>query len=151
MSSSNQKRLPLEWIVLILLVFAVVLIGLSSWTSNPSGVAVGPTLQQVQTTNRQEREQANVTVVVENLPEINPNETIFAVVLDTHSVNLDNVNFSLDVTLEKADKVIKPVRVKEEGSGHHRKAQIAFPKTSLPFTIIVSDVSGIPRREFTFQ
>ena len=147
----TQKKISYEWIILAILITIFIAIGLLSLTSKTSAPDSDTPIQP-SAGYRQEREEADVTVSVEYLPQqANSDETNVEVTLDTHSVNLDNVNFSQDVTVEKDGKVIKPIRINEEGSGHHRKTQLTFPKTPLPFIIIVSNVSGISRREFTFE
>lgn len=150
MRSLTRKRISAEWVVLAVLVVVSAIVGLNNVYRSKPQITSNPT--KLSSLYRQEREEANVTVSVEYLPDqTDPRETTIEVVLDTHSINLDEVNFSQDVVIEKNGKVIKPIRTKEEGSGHHRKAQISFPKTPFPFIIVVSNVSTVTRREFKFQ
>ena len=147
----SQKRISIEWLILTTLVFIIAIIGFASWKRSTPGQKALTTLSPT-VVIAQKREEADVAVSVEYIPQqANSDETTVVVALDTHSVNLDNVNFSRDVTVEKDGKVIKPIRIKEEGSGHHRKTQLTFPKTPLPFIIIVSNVSKVARREFPFE
>lgn len=133
-----MRKIPKEWLLLIVIAILVVIIGIFQWN-------------QTKPVNQNSNEEGDVTVLVEYLPEkSNDNNMVFQFVLDTHSVNLDAFDFQKDVKLEKDNKESYPITVNQSGSGHHRKAEITFAPVAVPFTIIVASVSSIPRREFRF-
>lgn len=78
---------------------------------------------------KQEKEENNVTVIVEYIPEKSDSfNSVFSITLDTHSANLDAFDFQKDVFLGKDGKGSLPMIVNESGGGHHRKAEITFKK-----------------------
>lgn len=99
-----------------------------------------------------EKEEGNITVSMEYLAgKSDGNANVFEVTLDTHSVLLDSFDFEKGIILEKDGKSIAPLSVNPSGDGHHRSAEITFTKIELPFTIVVTNLADIIRREFTFS
>lgn len=155
-----MKKLSKEWLVLILIAILVIEIGVLEWkktaVKTPQGWQAesrdSPGVEkQGKTTTRLEKEENSVTVIIEYLPNQSQSSLIFRTALDTHSVDLDSFDFTKDITLEKDGKSVSPSLVKQEGSDHHRSAEINFPQTSLPFTIVFKNLSNVPRREFNFE
>ncbi len=93
-----------------------------------------------------------VTVEVTWLKEV-PEAPAFRVVLDTHSVNLDEYSFEEIVRLrdgrggEQAPAAVEGA----EGGAHHRQATVRFawpdPKPS-EIELVVKGVAGVPERAF---
>lgn len=96
-----------------------------------------------------------VTVEVTWLKEV-PEAPAFRVVLDTHSVNLDDYRFEEIVRLrhgrggEQAPAAVEGT----EGSGHHRQATVRFtwpePKPG-ELEVVVKGVAGVPERVFRWS
>ncbi len=78
--------------------------------------------------------------------------TIFTVSLNTHTVNLDSFNPAQQITLKRANgKAMVPVSVTPQGEGHHRSYTVSFPRTEPPFSLIVTNLAGIPARTLLWQ
>lgn len=161
-----MKQIPKEWLVLIIIAVLVIGISLFEWNKTSpqnqkrdkdtsdgvlSEVEGTPPRWSNQKATRKEKEENNVTVIIEYLPDQPQSSLIFRIALDTHSVNLDAFDFGNDITLEKDGKSFSPTLLKQEGGGHHRSAEVNFPTTDTPFTIIVKNLSNIPKREFYFE
>jgi hypothetical protein len=76
------------------------------------------------------------------------------VVLDTHSVGLDDIALARAVTVEAPDgSRVPPAAVEEAtGGGHHRQAVLVFPGVgSGPVRIVVRGVGGVPERAFSWD
>jgi hypothetical protein len=77
------------------------------------------------------------------------------VVLDTHSVALDDVVFERAVALRTPEGVeVAPTSVEGvKGSGHHRQAVVVFPPVTErgAVRIVVRNVGGIGERVFTWE
>jgi hypothetical protein len=95
-----------------------------------------------------------VAVTLAELPQVGmPIQA--TVVLDTHTVALDDVDFERAVALrtsqgaEVAPTTVEGVR----GSGHHREAVVVFPPVTQRGTvrIVVRNVGGIGERVFTWE
>ncbi|HEU5395476.1 MAG TPA: hypothetical protein VFV36_11845 [Candidatus Methylomirabilis sp.] len=96
-----------------------------------------------------------VTVEIAWLREV-ADAPAFRVVLDTHSVNLDEYRFEEIVRLrdgrggEQAPAAVEGA----EGSGHHRQATVRFawpdPKPSA-LELVVKSVAGVPERVFRWS
>ena len=95
-----------------------------------------------------------VAVTLGRLPEVGVPIRV-TVVLDTHTVALDDVVFERAVALrtpEGAD--VAPARVEgSRGSGHHREAVVVFPPVTQWGTvrIVVRNVGGIGERVFVWE
>ncbi len=156
-----MKKIPKEWLLLIIIAVFVAVIGISEWNKtkvvnrnsgqDTSGVAQRDSPDGGGINTKLEKEEGNVTVVVEYLSDKSTtNNMVFQIALDTHSVNLDTFDFQKEIILEKGGKSFSGKIISQEGSVHHRKAQISFSQTATPFTFVVINLSGIPRREFKF-
>jgi len=79
----------------------------------------------------------------------------FAVVLDTHSVNLDGYDLkTLSILRDDMGKDYLPMRAENKGSGHHREIILIFPKISPEskrIEIVIKDIAGIKERTFRWS
>jgi len=94
----------------------------------------------------------NVTLTAQYIPnESSPEQVVFEVFLNSHSVDLESVDFLTDIYLENGQKTSLPISVTESGSGHHRSAVIVFPQQELPFNLVAKNVAGIDKRTLTWD
>lgn len=143
-------KIPKTYIFLFVVVLLIVIISLSE-LNNQNTASKSPSPITSTKIDKLEQEEGDVDVIVEYLPEKSTSDAItFSIVLDTHSVNLDSFDFQKDVFLGKDGRGSLPITVNQSGSGHHRKGEITFKKTEAPFSIVLSNLSGIPKREFQF-
>ncbi|GEM_PF-4788731 len=88
----------------------------------------------------------SITPVVENDAELG-----FDVAINTHTVDMSAFDPKKQIVIIGADgKDVSPSNVAIEGSGHHQKLQITFPKVEKPWKLAVRDVGGVPAREFNW-
>jgi len=97
-----------------------------------------------------------VTVEVTLIAPGPPGEPFRAkVVLDTHSVALDDIALAQVVVLRIADGAgVAPTAVEAaQGSGHHREAVLVFPPVAGSGTIriLVKNVGGVAERSFSWE
>ena len=81
---------------------------------------------------------------------------VFNVVLDTHSVELDQYRFEDIVVLrDQAGKEHKPQITSTKGSGHHREAVLEFKNADLSDSdyveLVIKNLPGVPERVFKFD
>lgn len=104
------------------------------------------------TKNSQPDAASAVTISVEYLPNLSSAQLIvFQVSLNTHSVDLDGIDFQKSVVLEKSGQKFSPVEVTAEGSGHHREASVKFNRVTVPFKIVFLETPEVNRQEFEFN
>lgn len=76
----------------------------------------------------------------------------FAVVLDTHSVNLDAYDLKLlSVLRDETGKEYSPINVENKGGGHHRETILVFPQLPAEakrIELVIKDVAGVKERVF---
>jgi hypothetical protein len=76
----------------------------------------------------------------------------FEVALNTHSVNLDSYDLkTLSLLRDDAGKEYKPVQVDNEGSGHHRRVTLVFPKPAAKakhLELVIKEIAGVKARSF---
>ncbi len=150
------KNIPKEWLILLVIALLITIIVIIDWSKSSSkpNQANKSNLTNDQTVSRQEKEEANVTVVVEYLKDKSDDKNItFAVLLDTHSVDLNSFDFQKDIVLEKNPRASgsNPTKVTTNGSDHHRSGEIVFPNTPPPFILVLKNIANINRREFLFE
>jgi len=95
-----------------------------------------------------------VTVKVTHRAPQPPNEIRFEVVLDTHSVNLDDYDLkNLALLRDAKGKTYEPLKIENKGSGHHREAVIFFPEPSAKGSIevVIKDIANVKERVFRFS
>jgi len=93
-----------------------------------------------------------ITVDIKFLPSQSNAQTFaFEVSLNTHSIDLEDIDFQKSVILEKSGQKFSPVEVKTEGAGHHRSAEVKFNRVSAPLKIIFSETPEVARQEFMFD
>ncbi|MGH7333920.1 MAG: hypothetical protein ACREKS_14505 [Candidatus Rokuibacteriota bacterium] len=75
------------------------------------------------------------------------------VVLDTHSVSLDDLAFEKIVAFRAPDgSDVGPVAIEEvKGGGHHQEAVLVFGALRGPVLIVVKDVGGVAERSFSWD
>lgn len=101
-----------------------------------------------------EAEEASVKVraVYRNPGEAKPQ---FEVVLDTHSVDLDELRLEDIVVLRDSNgSLYKPAILSARGSGHHREALVEFSEVQADagvLDLIVKDVASVKERVFRFE
>lgn len=79
----------------------------------------------------------------------------FAVVLDTHSVNLDVYDLkALSFVRDDTGAVTPASAAENKGGGHHREVVLVFPKAAANWTwleVIIKDVAGVKERTFRWE
>lgn len=104
------------------------------------------------TQNSQPPAASPITVSAEYLSNRSPADFIvFQISLNTHSVDLDNIDFQKSVVLEKSSQKFSPLEVAAEGSGHHRSAEVKFNRLAPPFKIIFLETPEVNQQEFEFN
>jgi hypothetical protein len=105
-------------------------------------------------TQRDGQGAVTVAVTLAGLPEVGLPIRV-TVVLDTHTVALDDVVFERTVALRTPEGAeVAPTRVEgSRGSGHHREAVVVFPPVTQRGTvrIVVRNVGGIGERVFVWE
>jgi len=109
---------------------------------------------QTALTQRDGQGAVTVAVTLGGLPEVGVPIRV-TVVLDTHTVALDDVVFEWAVALRTPEGAeVAPTRVEgSRGSGHHREAIVLFPPVAPrgPVRIVVRNVGGIGERVFVWE
>lgn len=144
------KKTPKKYLILGIVLVFIALVGLNDLRiSKPSVDNTVSTSNNSSQGNTIEKEEGDVIVTVSYLPDTSTGDKIsFNIDLNTHSVPLDSFDFTKNIILEKDGSKIVPLNVIPSGSEHHRSAEITFTKTPPPFTIVVTYLAGISRREF---
>lgn len=147
------SKIPITYLLLGMVILLIGAISLYEFNSksenNPQNLA--PSVNLNERSNKQEKEEGSVTVVIEYLPQKSDKNTVaFNVALDTHSVDLTSFYFSKGIVLEKDGLMNDPIKFTPSGSIHHRQAELIFERVESPFSIIINDLSDIPKREFQF-
>lgn len=75
---------------------------------------------------------------------------VFEISLNTHSVDLDDIDFQKAVVMEKDGQTFIPLDVEISGSGHHRSAELSFPGVGVPLKIVFLGSKEIEKKEFEF-
>lgn len=78
-------------------------------------------------------------------------QIVFEISLNTHSVDLDDIDFQKSVVLQKGGQTFAPSKVENSGSGHHRSAELSFSGVGVPLKIVFLGTKEIERREFDFE
>ena len=117
------------------------------------GTASGVSAQDA-LTRRDGQGAVTVVVTLAGLPQVGV-PIRATVVLDTHTVALEDVVFERAVVLRTpADAEVAPTSVEGvKGSGHHRQAVVVFPPVTERGTvrIVVRNVGGIGERSFVWE
>lgn len=148
-------KIPKTYLFLGIVILLIVIISLfelnNSKTANSPQYLV-PSANINQNSNKLEKEEGNVTVAVEYIPQkSDKNTVVFDISLDTHNVDLSSFDFSKNIVLEKEELVVStPIKSAPTGSGHHRKAEMIFKRVKPPFSLVLKSLSSVPKREFQF-
>lgn len=120
--------------------------------------ATGGTNATASLTNAQVSDAGQVSISVTwNRPDSGP---VFDVAMNTHSVDLDNLDLTQLAVLETPAGEQHPVSWDAPRGGHHRSGTLTFaPITpdgsptlgSGPVRLVFRDVAGIPERTFQWQ
>ena len=96
-----------------------------------------------------------VIVKVTYLNPAGADEAQFSVVLDTHSVNLDQYDFkAISVLRDDKGKSYQPTKAESKGSGHHREAVLNFPKLdpeAKRVDLVIKEVAGVKERVLRWE
>lgn len=127
----------------------------------------GQTMQekgQMKQNGQQQQDGAAITTeaqaagVTTKITYTNPGAAIpvFNIVLDTHSVELDQYRFEDIVVLRDQSGVEhEPELTSSKGSGHHREAILQFKDADLSGSdyveLVIKDVAGVPERVLKFD
>ena len=130
-------------------------------TSGPEKVSSRPDAPGQLSSPEQSSEGGQVTVTVTwRGPEAGP---VFAVVMDTHSVDLDSYDLQgLAVLRTGEGKELRPSGWDAPKGGHHRQGNLTFPTTASdgsplvgPATrsleLVLRDIAGVPERVFRWE
>ena len=93
-----------------------------------------------------------VTMTVEYKPGVSSDdEIVFEVFLNTHSVDLDAVDFGRDIVIRKDGTEHISLSSEISGQGHHQSAIVTFAKIEAPFEIIGKNIAGIEERSIIWE
>ena len=146
------RRRPLT-LTLLALALGLVLAGCTAG-SLATGASVSGVRSQENRTQTSDGGQVVVKVTWQG-PDAGP---VFAVVLDTHSVDLDGYDLAqLSVLRVEDGREVQPSGWDAPKGGHHRKGTLTFPVTGEDgkaivgpgtgeFELIIRDVAGVPER-----
>ena len=91
----------------------------------------------------------------------NENKIVFEISLNTHSVDLDGIDFQKSVVMQKGNQTFSPLTVEISGSGlpaeasakagHHRSAMLSFLRVGVPLKIVFLGTKEAGRKEFEFE
>ena len=133
---------------------------MSQWLGSMGGIfgsGTGMDQNRVASSQQLARSQSGGGVMV-TATYLNPrsnDEAKFGVALNTHSVDLDGYDLkALSVLRDDAGKEAKPLRVENEGGGHHRRVTLVFPKPSAKakrLELVIKDVAGVKARAFSWD
>ena len=103
-----------------------------------------------------ESEEAGVKVKVTYKNPGKDKGPVFEVVLDTHSVDLDQYKFDeITVLRDDAGKKYNSSLISSSGSGHHREAALEFKGADVSsvryIELVVKGVAGVDARVFRFE
>jgi len=123
-----------------------------------SAVALGtssPNPTEAQDAFTRKSVQGPVTVTVTLAGALAPDRPIrVKVVLDTHSVALDEIALDAVVALRQPGGDVRPTAIEQaQGGGHHRQAVLVFPSQPLGdrLEVVVKNVGGVPERTFRWE
>ncbi len=116
---------------------------------------VGTTFGAAGSGTTQSQAGGGVTVKATYLNPPGAEEPRFSVVLDTHSVNLDQYDFkAISALRDDTGKSYQPTKAERKGTGHHREATLTFPKISPEARVVelvIKDVAGGKERVFRWD
>ena len=150
----NNKNIKILSLVIlgIAIGFLVFVIGKNNKKTATDIQTSNQPVQQVQTTNskyeKQENQEANVTVEVTPLKLSSKENPEFNIVLDTHSVNLDKPLKDISVLEDDKGNIYSPISWSGGTGGHHLEGNLVFPAFSQEaksFTLTIKQIGGADR------
>lgn len=71
---------------------------------------------------------------------------VVSAALNTHSVDLNDIEFAEQIFLRKDGQDIYAREVLASGKDHHRSANMQFPQLTKPYQLVAKDVGAVPER-----
>jgi hypothetical protein len=143
---------PKLFLPILILIPLIALVLIFKSGLNPNSTAKNPPKSDLTLDSLLPTPDSSVTVAVNFLPSQSDPQTIaFEVILNTHSVDLDDIDFLKSVVLETSGQKFSPIEVKTEDSGHHRSATVKFTRVSPPAKVIFLKTDQIAGQEFEFK
>ena len=78
-------------------------------------------------------------------------EIVFEVSLNTHSVDLNDIDFKKTVVMLSGGETFYPLETETFGADHHRSAELIFSMAGVPLKIIFLGTEAVERKEFEFK
>lgn len=157
----RNRALARAWLLVLFLSALVVGLGLSACGGSESGASDGRALGSAAPGATQTSEGGQVTVKVTwQVAEAGP---LFAVVMDTHSVDLDGIDLRTLAVLRTDDgREARPISWDAPKGGHHREGSLSFPPTAADgspligdstetIILTIRDVAGVAERSFQWS
>ena len=96
-----------------------------------------------------------VTVTVTYLNPQGMEDARFQIVLDTHTVNLDNYYLkNLSLLHDDKGQMYQPKEIETKGAGHHREITLIFPKPAPDakrLDLVIKEIAGVEKRSFRWE
>lgn len=121
--------------------------GLALWNGESSAAAASGSTQTVSG--------GGVTAKVTYLNPKSGEDARFAVVLDTHSVNLDAYDLkAVSALRDETGREYLPAEIENKGGGHHREITLVFPRLPAEakrIELVIKEVAGVKERVFRWS
>ena len=78
-------------------------------------------------------------------------KSVFEVSLNTHSVDLNDIDFKKTVVMLSGGETFYPLETETFGADHHRSAELIFSMAGVPLKIIFLGTEAVERKEFEFE
>ena len=171
-NTTIQRRLPwYTWAIVLVVLAVLVRVALGVWnTFTPANTAaIAPQANTAATAPAaatasggatQTNEGGQVTVKATwNGVSTGP---VFAIVMDTHAVDLDGFDLKQLAVLRLDGREVQPSGWDAPKGGHHRSGTLSFPATgsdgrplitanTRTVELVIRDVAGVPERVFVWQ
>ena len=76
---------------------------------------------------------------------------VFEVSLNTHSVDLNDIDFQKTMVMLAGGKTYEPLAVTTSGADHHRSAELSFSKVGVPLKIVFLGTQEVMEQGFEFK
>ena len=150
----NNKNIKILFLVIlgIAIVFLVLVIGKNNQKTVTDIQISNKPVQQVQIANskyeKQQNQEAEVTVEVTPLKLSSKENAEFNVVFDTHSVNLDKSLKEISVLEDDKGNIYNPISWSGGIGGHHIEGNLLFPpfsKDAKSAKLTIKQIGGVDR------